>query len=218
MPEERNPALDRLCLLEEPLPTAELEELLAAGGLPQPASDLDWLRAHGLLARTIAPSALAGGDAVHRLLASRRQTALAEREGELATRAWHLRIAEHLETRPGALSDFGAAARHCDAAGDREGALRLYGRWAIKLRDRYAYGACAQIARTGLSAFPVGESEVERTAAAELWGRVYDGLEPLGLVREAQEALRKALALTEGGTARRPFSRRPALVSEGAKT
>jgi tetratricopeptide (TPR) repeat protein len=168
--------------------------------LARAAADLDWLRTHGLLARTVAPSALEGGDAVHRLLASRRQGALAAREGEAAARAWHLRIAEHLEERPGPPSDLGAAARHREAAGDRQGALRSYYRWAVGLRDRHAYRACVQIAREGLAAFPAGEGEAERAAAASLWLSVHDGLAPLGAVKGAREAIEKALELTAGAT------------------
>src|SRR6185295_13962513 len=122
VPEERRPSFDRLCLLEMPLPTEELDVLLTAEGVMAPAADLGWLRDHGFLARTVAPSALTGGDAVHRLLASRQREALAEREGAEAVRAWHLRVAEHLVARPGPLSDFGIAAWHRDAAGDRAGA------------------------------------------------------------------------------------------------
>src|SRR6185295_9265201 len=81
VPEERRPSFDRLCLLEMPLPTEELDVLLTAEGVMAPAADLGWLRDHGFLARTVAPSALTGGDAVHRLLASRQREALAEREG-----------------------------------------------------------------------------------------------------------------------------------------
>ena len=79
VPEERLPSFDRLCLLEEPLPAEELEALLSAGGIPNPPANLSWLRSHGLLARKVSATALTGGDAVHRLLASRRETALAER-------------------------------------------------------------------------------------------------------------------------------------------
>jgi hypothetical protein len=96
IPEERQAAFDRLWLIEEPLPTAEIKELLAVACVPRPAADVDWLRRRGLLARTVAPSALEGGDAVHRLLVSRRQGALVAREGEEVARAWHLRVAEHV--------------------------------------------------------------------------------------------------------------------------
>lgn len=84
VPEERLATFDRLCLLQAPLPTVELVELLEAEGAPDPAGDLRWLKTRGLLARAVAPSALDGGELVHRLLADRRQEALAEREGEEA--------------------------------------------------------------------------------------------------------------------------------------
>ncbi len=198
VPEERLPTFDRLCLLEEPLPSEELETLLAADGISRPGADLGWLRDHGLLARKVAPSALSGGDAVHRLLASRRQNALAEREGEEALRDWHQQVAEHFEKRDGPLSDFGIAARHRDAAGDRAGALELYDHWALQLRDRYAYVACIQVAQEGLAIFPPGESEPERVAAACLWTTSHDGLEPLGHLKEASSAVENALYLLTG--------------------
>ncbi|HXO40183.1 MAG TPA: AAA family ATPase [Thermoanaerobaculia bacterium] len=201
VPEDREPALDRLCLLTEPLPSAEIEALLTAEGLSRPAADLDWLRAHGFLARTVAPSALEGGDAVHRLLASRRQGALAAREGEVAARDWHLRIALHLVAPGRPLSDLGAAARHRDAAGDRAGALRLWSEWAATLRRRHAYLASAQLASQGLAAFPAGDDEGERAAAASLWLEIHQGLEPLGAIEDARAAIEKALALTAGATA-----------------
>ncbi len=200
VPAQHLPAFDRLCLLTQPLPTAEIEALLEAEALAHPATDLDWLRTHGLLARTVAPSALEGGDTVHRLLASRRQDELAAREGPAAARGWHLRVAQHLENRPGTLADFAPAAHHRDAAGDREGALQSYSRWALGLRDRHAYRACIQVARQGLALFPAGQGETERAAAAHLWLRVHDGLEPLGAIPEARAAIATALDLTAGAT------------------
>jgi Domain of unknown function (DUF4062) len=45
VPPERRPAFDRLCLLEAPLPSEELETLLAAEGIENPSGHLGWLRA-----------------------------------------------------------------------------------------------------------------------------------------------------------------------------
>jgi|GEM_PF-2819335 len=214
VPAERLPAFDRLCLLEEPLPSEELDSLLVAEGIDK--SDLAWFRNHGLLARKVAPSALAGGDAVHRLLASRRENALADREGEEAARAWHLRVAEHFEKREGPLSDFGTAARHRAAAGDRAGALGLYDRWAIRLRNRHAYAACIQIAQEGLEKFSSGEVQEEKVEAASLWNTTHDGLVRLGMVLEAGSALVQALDLVEGCTSPEArFQRARALLLRG---
>jgi tetratricopeptide (TPR) repeat protein len=199
VPPERRPAFDRLCLLEAPLPTEELETLLAADGLAQPAADLGWLRDHGFLARTVAPSALTGGDAIHRLLASRQQEALADREGPDAVRAWHLRVAEHLVERPGPLSDLGLAARHRNLAGDRAGALEMYDRWAMGLRNRHAYSACLQIAEEGLQTYRAGEAEAEQVGTANLWVRRHDALKPLGRIGEAVQALETAFGLVVEG-------------------
>ncbi len=199
VPEARLPALDRLCLLGMPFPTEESETLLAAEGIAGPGADLGWFRDHGLLARAVAPSALSGGDLVHRLLADRRIGALASREGEDAARAWHVRVADHLVARPGILSDLGAAARHREAAGNRAGALELYTRWAIKLRDQYAYAACIQIAREGLETFSFTDNEAERVGAAKLWLLISDGYEPLGKPVEARAALESALPFVANG-------------------
>jgi hypothetical protein len=208
VPDARRPAFDRLCLLDMAFPAEELEALLEAEGLADPAGDLAWLRDHGLLARKVSPEALTGGDAVHRLLASRQQHALAEREGEEAARGWHLRVAEHLVQRPGTLSDFGTAARHRDAAGDRAGALGLYNEWAKVLRDKHAYAACEQVAREGLATYPAGDSEPERAGAAKLWLRIYDALQPLGERREANAALEEALhSLGEADSSAARFAR-----------
>lgn len=192
VPDERRPAFDRLCLLEAPLPGEELEALLAAGGVADPAGEIAWLRGRGLLARKVADSALEGGDAVHRLLASRRLGALAEQEGEEAATTWHREVAEYFTERPGPLSKFGIAARHLDAAGDRAGALGLYNRWALSLRDRHAYAACIAVAREGLEAFPAGEVEGEKVASARLWQSIHEGLEPLGELAGAEKALNEA--------------------------
>jgi tetratricopeptide (TPR) repeat protein len=200
VPEERLPSFDRLCLLEEPLPSEELGTLLADDGISHPASDLVWLRDHGLLARKVSPTAISGGDAVHRLLASRRKEALVEREGEEAARTWHLRVAEHLVQRGKPLTNFGIAARHRDAAGDRAGALRLYDRWAMRLRDRHAYAACIQITQEGLQIFTPGPSESERVAAAALWTTSHDGLTPLGFPRKAYAALEESSRLLENSS------------------
>jgi tetratricopeptide (TPR) repeat protein len=200
VPPERRPAFERLCLLEAPLPTDELEALLDAEGIPTPAADLGWLRDHGLLARTVAPSALTGGDAVHRLLASRQREALAEREGPEAVRAWHLRVAEHLVQPGNPLSNYGLAARHRDAAGNRAGALETYGRWALSLRNRHAYAASLQIAEEGLQRHPAGKSEAEKVGAANLWVRKHDALEPLGRIEEAESTLETAFGLVSEGT------------------
>lgn len=199
VPPERRLSFDRLCLLEVPLPTEELEALLTAEGIANPAADLAWLRDHGFLARTVAPSALTGGDAVHRLLASRHQEALAEREGAEAVRAWHLRVADHLVARSGPASDFGIAAWHRDAAGDRAGALGLYNRWAMSLRDRHAYSACLQIAEEGLQRYSASEDEAEQVGAAKLWVRRHDAMNPLGRIEEAESALEIAFGLVAGG-------------------
>jgi tetratricopeptide (TPR) repeat protein len=208
VPEERLPAFDRLCLLEEPLPSEELDSLLAAEGIAQPTSNLAWLRNHGLLARKVAPSALAGGDAVHRLLASRRGHALVGREGDEAARAWHLRVAEHLVQLGKPTINFGIAARHRDAAGDRAGALELYGRWARSLRDRHAYAACIQIAKEGLDRFPPATSEDLRTAAAKLWLAISDGLDYLGMISGRTSALENVLTcLGEGESREARFTR-----------
>ncbi|MES1245196.1 MAG: CHAT domain-containing protein [Acidobacteriota bacterium] len=200
VPEERRPSFDRLCLLEAPLLTEELEALLAAEGIVNPAEDLGWLRDHGFLARTVAPSALSGGDAVHRLLASRQQDALAKREGEERVRAWHLRVAEHLVQPGRPLSNFGLAAWHRDAAGDRTGALGLYNQWALSLRDGHAYFACLQIAEEGLQKYPAGGDEAEQVGAAKLWVRKHDALEPLGQIEGAESALETAFGFVAGGT------------------
>ncbi|HYU31144.1 MAG TPA: hypothetical protein VEW48_03200 [Thermoanaerobaculia bacterium] len=200
VPPERRPAFDRLCLLEAPLPTEELEALLTAEGIAGAAGDLGWLRDHGFLARTVAPSALTGGDAIHRLLASRQQEALADREGPEVARAWHLRVAEHLVQPGRPLSDYGIAARHRDAAGDRAGALGLYDQWALALRGRHAYSACLQIAQEGLQAFPAGEAEAEQVGAAQLWVSKHDALKLLGRIEEAVQALETAFGLIADGT------------------
>lgn len=197
VPEERLPTFDRLCLLEGPLPSEELETLLAADGLAHPAADLSWLRDHGLLARKVAPSALSGGDAVHRLLASRRQNALTEREGEEALRDWHQQVAEHLVQPGKPLSNFGVAARHHDAAGDRARALKLYNSWAVTLRDRHAYVACVQVAREGLKIFPSGVAESERAESASLLVTIHEGLRPLGIT-DSNAVLEEALVRLEG--------------------
>ncbi|HEY6321510.1 MAG TPA: tetratricopeptide repeat protein [Thermoanaerobaculia bacterium] len=70
----------------------------------------------------------------------------------------------------------------------------------MALRDRHAYRACVEVAREGLGAFPTDGSEAERAAAASVWLIVHDGLEPLGVVGEARQAIERALALTSGGT------------------
>ena len=121
VPPERLPTFDRLCLLDEPLPAEELEELLSAEGIDNPSAEISWLRDHGLLARKVSSTAIMGGEAVHRLLSSRpeRQKALENREGEEAARAWHLRVAEHFKKRKGPLSDYGIAARHRDRSWHR---------------------------------------------------------------------------------------------------
>jgi tetratricopeptide (TPR) repeat protein len=206
VPAGRAPALDRLCLLAEPLPAPELEDLLAADGVAEPGAELAWLRDRGLLARTAAPSALAGGDAVHRLLASHRQQALGEREGNEAARVWHSRVADHLEQAGRPLSDLGAAARHRDAAGDRAGAIGLYARWAVALRDRNAYGASTQVAREGVAAFPAGAAEETRAGAAGLWLCIAQVSRKLGDLAAAEAAVREALSLVAapaGAAARR---------------
>lgn len=200
VPGERLPTFERLCLLLAPLPSDELVELLEAEGIPDPAGDLGWLRTRGLLARAVAPSALEGGELVHRLLADRRQEALAEREGDEAPHAWHRRLAEHLEKRPGPLSDLGLAAHHLDAAGERAGALRLFDRWAMSLRDGHAYRASEQVAREGLERYQPGKEEEEKVAAAEVWISVHDGLVPLGELPEAEECLDRADELLQAST------------------
>lgn len=107
-------------------------------------------------------------------------------------------MAEHLIQPGKPLSNFGVAARHRDAAGDRAGALALYHRWALTLRDQYAYVACVQIAQEGLEAFPPGKSEPELIAAAKLWISSHDGLTPLGNLDEANVALEKSLGFLAG--------------------
>jgi tetratricopeptide (TPR) repeat protein len=199
VPEERRPTFDRLCLLEVPLPAEELEALLAAEGIANPAADLGWLRDHGFLARTVAPSALTGGDSVHRLLASRQQMALAEREGAGVVQGWHKRVAEHMVKRPGLLSDLGIAAWHFDAAGERAKALERYRFWANTLRDRNAYAACVQVARQGLALFPPGEDENARTQAAFLHARIHEALSGLGEIHEAEKALASGLFFLQRG-------------------
>jgi tetratricopeptide (TPR) repeat protein len=197
VPEEKRPAFDRLCLLEIPLLPEELEQLLSAEGLPDPTSNLAWLRGQGLLARKAADSALSGGDAVHRILASRQQRALADREGEEAARVWHFRVADHLKHgRP--LSNLGVAARHRYAGGDLAEARWLYNQWALALRNKYAYAACLEVAREGIEAFPLGDSERERAGVASLWISIHDGLLPLGNVYAAREALAIALDSLKG--------------------
>jgi tetratricopeptide (TPR) repeat protein len=218
VPESRRAAFDRLCLLFAPLHSEELESLLTAEGVADANGDVAWFRDQGLLARAVGPAALTGGDLVHRLLASRRSGALAEHEGEEAARAWHLRVAEHLVARPGPLSDLGVAARHRDAAGDRAGAIELYDRWAIQLRNRHAYAACVQIAREGLAEFPAGEAEAERVGAANLLLRVNDGLMRLGKIGEADQALAMALQLAEAGhSLGARFTHASALLRQGRR-
>ncbi len=217
VPAERRPAFDRLCLLETPLPTEELETLLAAEGLATPAGDLGWLRDHGFLARTVAPSALTGGDAVHRLLASRQQEALAEREGAEVVRGWHLRVAEHLVQDGKPLSNFGIAAGHRDAAGDRVGALELYDNWAIRLRNRHAYFASLQVAKEGLRLFPIRNDDSEQVGAANLWISVHDAFQPLGRLEEARRALDTALGfLVDGVSPEALFTRAITLTWQGS--
>jgi tetratricopeptide (TPR) repeat protein len=204
VPEEIRPAFHRLCLLRAPLPAAELLELLTAEGLSEPEDSLGWLRRRGLLARTVAPSAVEGGEQVHRLLASSREEGLVEKEGLEVAQAWHRRVAEHWVQRPGPLSDLGLAAHHQDAAGDRAGALGLYHRWALQLRDRHAYRACEQVAREGLRSFPPGEETALRVAGASLLLSVHDGLVPLGELGSALDALDEAegcLAQSKGQAA-----------------
>jgi hypothetical protein len=216
VPDERRRAFDRLCLLDQPLPTDELVALLTSERVHEPFVELSWLRDRGLLARTIASSAIAGGDAVHRLLASRRLRALAEREGEEAARSWHVRVAEHYEKRGGPLSDLGAAARHRDAAGDRTGALRLYGRWARAVHEPGAISASQQIAGQGLVEFPPGEREAERVAAAELWLLFGDGWDLLDNDAKEARSLEEALALLAGAESTEArFVRASALLRRG---
>jgi hypothetical protein len=117
---------------------------------------------------------------------ARQLKVLAEREGEETVRAWHLRVAEHLIQPGKPLSNYGLAAKYRDAAGDRAGALELYDRWAMALRDRHAYSACLQIAQEGMNRFPIGDEEPERTAVANLWLSVHDALAPLGKISEAE--------------------------------
>src|SRR6185295_4173201 len=113
---------------------------------------------------------------------------------------WHLRVAEHLVKRPGPLSDLGIAARHRDAAGDRAGALGVYDKWALQLRDRHAYFASFQVAQEGLRFFPANQDESEQVGTANLWISVHDGLRPLGRLEEAKRALEMALSLVADGT------------------
>src|SRR5262249_25942982 len=80
---------------------------------------------------------------------------------------------------------------------DRAGALELYNRWAVFLRNKHAYAGCLQIAHDGLAKFPAGKQEGERVWAAELWVRTHDGLLPLGLPKEASVGLERALELLE---------------------
>ncbi len=199
VPPERLPTFDRLCLLEEPLPVEELGILLSTDGITDPVSDIAWLRDHGLLARKVSPSAIAGGDAVHRLLSARpeQQKALGKREGEEAVRDWHLRIAEHFEKRKGPLSDYGIAARHRDRAGDRAGALGLYQLWAFQLYSRHAYAASLQIAGDGIQKFPASQNEAEKIATAGLLNVMHEALTSIGAVLEAQTVLSQALELLQ---------------------
>jgi tetratricopeptide (TPR) repeat protein len=198
VPDERLPALDRLALLVEPLPSDELVRLLAADGLADANADIAWLRRQGLLARTVSSSALAGGDAVHRLVATRRLGALAEREGAEAEAHFHRLAAEHYAGRQGPLSDYALAAFHLAAAGDRAGALEMYQRWALALRDGHAYRACEQVAHGGLRHLPLDHTEACRVAAANLYMGVHDALVPLGELHEADAALDQAQALLAG--------------------
>lgn len=137
---------------------------------------------------------------MHRFLASRQQEALAEREGVEAVRGWHLRVAEHLVERPGPLSDLGIAARHRDMAGDRAGALEMYVRWAVALRDGHAYAACREIANEGLYREHINASEPERVAAANLWLTIHDASVPLGELSPAASALDESWALLGEGS------------------
>lgn len=152
VPEDRRPTFDRLCLLRAPLPTEELLDLLEAEDIETADDDLTWLRQRGLLAR-VAPSALLGGDMVHRLVAVPWKGALAQREGDEVEQAWHRRMAEHLDQPGKPLPNFGIAAQHLAAAGDRAGAMKVYNRWALQLRDGHAYRASEQVAREGLQRF-----------------------------------------------------------------
>ena len=138
------------------------------------------------------------------------------REGEEANRSWHLKVADHFEKREGPLSDFGIAARHRDAAGDRAGALGLYERWALSLRGRHAYAACIQVAQEGLKLFPPDEAEDSRIQAAELWLRISDGLEPLGRISERAMALSSALSsLGSGQSPEARFTRASIYLRQG---
>ncbi|RIL09509.1 hypothetical protein DCC79_10860, partial [bacterium] len=128
----------------------------------------------------------------------RRLGALAEREGEAAAVAFHRRAAEHFQTPGRLLSDYEIAAHHLAQAGDPAGALGLYDRWAIALRDRHAYMAAAQVALQGMQEIGHDGSEAARVAEANLWTRVHDGLLPLGDVKAAAAALDRAEVVLAG--------------------
>ena len=192
VPAQLLPAFDRLCLLSVPVPAEELEALLEAERCEEPGEALAWLRERGLLGATLAPGLGTEGEQVHRLLADPRREALRLRESEAVARAWHLRLAAHFRDRPGPLSDLGLAAGHLDAAGERAGALLLYDRWALRLRNRHAYGASALVAREGLARFAPSAAEAERAAAANLWLSIADAAESLGEIESQRDALAAA--------------------------
>ncbi|HEX4952700.1 MAG TPA: tetratricopeptide repeat protein [Thermoanaerobaculia bacterium] len=200
IPIELLPAYDRLCLLTVPVRSEELEALLAGEGCGQPAAALAWLRERGLLGAALVPGLGAKGEQMHRLIASRRGGALAEREGPEAARSWHLRLASHFQQAGRTPSDLGIAAGHLDAAGDRVGATELYQYWAIQLRDRHCCGASRLVAREGLMRFPPSNTESGRAAASNLWLSLGDAAEALGDDEALSQALRVAGELLVTGS------------------
>jgi tetratricopeptide (TPR) repeat protein len=73
--------------------------------------------------------------------------------------------------------------------------LGLYNRWALALRNRYAYVACIQVAQEGLEQFQPDSSEPQRIAVAKLLMSVSDGLGPMGRISERTATLDAALGI-----------------------
>jgi hypothetical protein len=173
LPDAHRAAFDRLCLLSVPVDRDDLLQLLTADGCAEPAAALDWLQDRGLLAPVLGDAGL--GLLVHRLLARHHLAAAPQ-----TLLGWHLLLADFFEKRPeGPTSDFGVAARHADASGDRARALLLHTRWTLKLRKGFAFRAGETIAKQGLALFPPHDAQT-RAAAACLWLEIFETGDSLG--------------------------------------
>ncbi|MCU0867381.1 MAG: CHAT domain-containing protein, partial [Planctomycetes bacterium] len=181
VPAEHVPALDRLALIQAPLPTAELEALLAADGIERPRHSIAELRRRGLLAGTVSPASGQPADAVHRLVATHRAEAL-----EIDRRvAFLARVGEHLRDRPGSVADLPLAARHFEAAGNVAAAVDCHARWASALQRGHAYAACLEVARDARARYP----ESDHDAIVPHAGLRFAEMQALQMLGDGAEAL-----------------------------